>query len=360
MLNLNFKIMKKVFLLLSAIAMSLGVSAQVATVSFDNVLLSKNGSYNYQSKEYVLKLDNPIAVDDVVSVSLQGEISEAVEGLQIFLIECAESNSWGWTELSDYVQVSEALAKGDNVDLKNVEIKATTASEGSEIRVYISTTNKPVEGISTISIATGAAPEPPYTDAILGTMMSIWGDGNKVEGKTLTFGTANTGIGFANYEGGWDLSAYGTVTITLTEQPEWAEYVQVNVIPNDDADFTEFNAAVEEGSVTVDLTQCTGNVKQLYLQAGGTGEMTISEIKFTEKSSQGGEGGEGGEPTAVESVSADSFAVVGGMVYSAGEITVYNVAGKAIATASQSFNVNSLEAGVYFISAQEGTIKFVK
>ena len=35
MLNLNFKIMKKVFLLLSAIAMSLGVSAQVATVSFD-------------------------------------------------------------------------------------------------------------------------------------------------------------------------------------------------------------------------------------------------------------------------------------------------------------------------------------
>jgi len=87
----------------------------------------------------------------------------------------------------------------------------------------------------------------------------------------------------------------------------------------------------------------------------------VESIAFTQGgSSQGGEGGEGGEPTAVESVSADSFAVVGGMVYSAGEITVYNVAGKAIATASQSFNVNSLEAGVYFISAQEGTIKFVK
>ena len=346
--------MRKVFLLLSSIAMSLGVFAQVATVSFDNILLSKNGSYNYQSKEYIITLDEPIAEGDVVSVSLQGEISEAVEGLQIFLIECAESNSYGWTELSDYVQVTEALAKGDNVDLKNVEITATAASGGPEIRVYVSTTNKPIDGVSSISIATGDAPELPYTDALLGTMMSLWGNGNKVEGKTLTFGTENTGIGFANYEGGWDLSAYGSVTITLTEQPEWAEYVQVNVIPNDAGDFAEFNAAVEEGSVTIDLTQCTGKVKQLYLQAGGTGEMTISEIKFTEKSSQGG------EPTAVESVSADAFAVVGGMVYSAGEITVYNVAGKAVATASQSFNVNSLDAGVYFISAQEGTIKFVK
>ena len=48
------------------------------------------------------------------------------------------------------------------------------------------------------------------------------------------------------------------------------------------------------------------------------------------------------------------------MVYSAGEIVVYNVVGKAIATVSQSFDVNSLESGVYFITAQEGTIKFVK
>ena len=65
------------------------------------------------------------------------------------------------------------------------------------------------------------------------------------------------------------------------------------------------------------------------------------------------------EPTAVEEVSA-SLAVQGGMVYSAGEIVVYNVAGKVVATASQALNVNSLNAGVYFIVAQEGTIKYVK
>lgn len=64
--------------------------------------------------------------------------------------------------------------------------------------------------------------------------------------------------------------------------------------------------------------------------------------------------------TAVGEVAAPSFAVVGGMVYSVGEIVVYNVAGKEIAKASKVFNVNSLAAGVYFITAPEGTIKFVK
>ena len=48
------------------------------------------------------------------------------------------------------------------------------------------------------------------------------------------------------------------------------------------------------------------------------------------------------------------------MVYSAGQITVYNVAGQIVATASQEFNVNTLAAGAYFIVAEEGTIKFVK
>lgn len=65
-------------------------------------------------------------------------------------------------------------------------------------------------------------------------------------------------------------------------------------------------------------------------------------------------------PFVVDEVASSDFAVVGGMVYSAGEIVVYNVAGKAIASAFQAFNVNSLGAGVYFIVAEEGTIKFVK
>ena len=70
---------------------------------------------------------------------------------------------------------------------------------------------------------------------------------------------------------------------------------------------------------------------------------------------------EGGEPiTAINAVKSDAFAIKGGMAVSAGKIVVYNVVGKVVATASQQFNVNSLAKGVYFITAQEGIIKFVK
>ena len=78
---------------------------------------------------------------------------------------------------------------------------------------------------------------------------------------------------------------------------------------------------------------------------GGNGE---EEIVFTSAK------------TPIEPVAANSFSIENGVVYSAGEITVYNIAGKPVATASQVFDVNSLAAGVYFIVAQEGTIKFVK
>lgn len=64
--------------------------------------------------------------------------------------------------------------------------------------------------------------------------------------------------------------------------------------------------------------------------------------------------------TAVNNINAAAFAVENGVVTSAGQIVVYNVAGQVVATASQSFNVSSLSNGVYFITAQEGTIKFVK
>ena len=78
---------------------------------------------------------------------------------------------------------------------------------------------------------------------------------------------------------------------------------------------------------------------------GGNGE---EEIVFTSAK------------TPIEPVAANSFSIENGVVYSAGEITVYNIAGIPVATASQVFDVHYLEAGVYFIVAQEGTIKFVK
>lgn len=61
---------------------------------------------------------------------------------------------------------------------------------------------------------------------------------------------------------------------------------------------------------------------------------------------------------AVEEVSA--VAIENGVVYSAGQIVVYNAAGQVVATASQEFAIASLEAGVYFVATAEGTAKIVK
>ncbi len=66
-----------------------------------------------------------------------------------------------------------------------------------------------------------------------------------------------------------------------------------------------------------------------------------------------------GEPTvAVEEVS--NVTIENGVVYSAGQIVVYNVAGQVVATASQELSIDSLQAGVYFIATAEGTVKISK
>ena len=200
------------------------------------------------------------------------------------------------------------------------------------------------KGVDYVTIAEGAAPVPPYTDPVLGLLTNIWGEGNAISGKTMTFAAKDTGIGFADYGSGFDLSQYTYITFTLTEFPSFAEYGQIVV---NDVEDNKATFAFEDNVAIIDLSEIEGNVKQLYFQCGGVGDVTIESITFST------------EPLAISSVNPD-FAVVDGMVYSAGEITVYNVAGKLIATASQAFDVNSLQAGVYFIVAQEGTIKFVK
>lgn len=466
--------MKKVLLLASACLFAFATMAQVATKNLDDVTLSENGTYNYQSSEIILNLENPLAVGDKVSVTLNGTISENVDGLQAFLIECSALNSWGWSELSEYQQISEAVTKGTVLGL-DFEVVATKASEGKEIRLYIATTNTPVEGITSISINdNGEAPQPPYEDPILGKLASVWGAGNAVKGKTMTFAESNSGIGFANYDEGYDFSAYKSIVISLTEMPSWVTYAQIVVVNTDNDNTT---VSFDGATATIDLTKVEGTVKQIYLQCGGTGNVTLKEITFSTESADVPDpayvddvlgtlsviwgdgnaisgktmtyaasdsgigfanydagfdlsayksatftltefpewatygqiivkdvndneatfpfegavstidltqieanvkqfylqmGGTGkatiasiefsADPvsTAVEDVTASEFAVVDGMVYSAGEIVVYNVAGKVVATASQVFNVDSLTAGVYFISAQEGTIKFVK
>ena len=350
--------MKKVFLFLGACLTAATLSAQVATINITDVVFSNNKT-NYQSAEQIFNVSNPIAVDDEVTITVKGKISSAVEGLQAYLVECSATNSYGWNVLSGYEDVSSALAAGADVDL-NFTLKATGVSEGTEIRAYLITTNAPVAEVANIAInESGIAPEAPYEDETLGKLSSMWGPGNEVNGKVMTFAASDSGIGFASYNGmTTDLSGK-VITLTVEEFPSWATYGQVVVTHKAAAGEEQqanVTAAFNENVAVIDMTDVpfAASLDQIFFQVGGTGNLVLSSVEIKD-AEQGG-----GEETAVESVSADAFAVVGGMVYSAGEITVYNVAGKAIASASQSFNVNSLESGVYFITAPEGTIKFVK
>lgn len=115
-------------------------------------------------------------------------------------------------------------------------------------------------------------------------------------------------------------------------------------------DWTQFDSkANQKINITANVTLTTDAETTAILVCipvqGGNGE---TEIVFTSVK------------TPIEEIDSNSFSIENGVVYSAGEITVYNIVGKPVATASQVFDVNSLQAGVYFIVAQEGTIKFVK
>lgn len=64
--------------------------------------------------------------------------------------------------------------------------------------------------------------------------------------------------------------------------------------------------------------------------------------------------------TGFKTVNGTELEVVGGVVYSAGQIVVTSITGQVVAIANGEFDTKSLKAGVYLIKAAEGTAKIVK
>lgn len=62
----------------------------------------------------------------------------------------------------------------------------------------------------------------------------------------------------------------------------------------------------------------------------------------------------------IETVSGAALEVVDGVIYSAGAITVTNIAGQVVKVADSTLEISSLPAGVLIITAAEGTAKIVK
>lgn len=473
--------MKKILLFVSACLFAFWANAQKTIVLNANSWGDEVKNYNYQGSTAVSA--GEWKEGDVITVEFKGSVENAVKGLQFVIIDQSEAAGW-WKELSGYESIGDFEENGEINFSKEITLVADVADPAGVNAVFSTEgSTEEVTGSVTIALSTftiekpGEEPSPdaPYVDAALGTLAPIWGDDNKVIGKTMTFGTSDSGIGFSNYDGGFNFSAYKSLIFELEAFPTWAEYGQVIVVDSED---NSIKASFEGATAVVDLSEVAGTVKQIYLQCGGTGDVTLKSVTLSEEAPvvpepayvdpvlgtlsvmwgtnsisgktmkfvdsdtgigfanydggfdlsaykslifeleefptwaeygqivvvYGADGkesakisfventavvdlseieggimqiylqcgwkeGNGGEVTlksislstngsAVEDVA--KLAVEGGFVYSAGEIVVYNIAGKIVATASQVFNVNSLDKGVYFISAPEGVIKYMK
>ena len=146
------------------------------------------------------------------------------------------------------------------------------------------------------------------------------------------------------------------------------------VLTDEDKAFKTFAANVaKDGAVKIDFSlpliksknsdmeTADGASMKAYIIAESDSETSVLVLDMKKFDVTISDAPKYSEPTitAVEEVTAE-VAIENGVVYSAGSIVVYNVAGQVVATANQEFNVNALEAGVYFISTAEGTAKIVK
>ena len=365
--------MKKVFLLLSSCLLGLAVSATEYDVKLTSCSLGVSSDESgYQA---IVDVTSQIGADvllvegDIINVTINGTFSAEMAEIGLWMVDGSQAAGW-WTEIS---------GKGDKATLGATTVNTTAsvaitqnaiAAGRLQLVVYYGDENLPF-GEDPITYTEAGVVSESYELIVSGDVIlyvngsedgyqgeyligDVWGEKLLKSGDEVTI----------NIKGHVPSSIQGKLVLILVDGSAAASYWNPLIgWGSTTATIGEDGSIDASEKVTVSSDAKGFDTYKLILSYQKDDKTLIDgveSITFTQGSSQGGEGGEGGEITAVESVSADAFAVVGGMVYSAGEITVYNVAGKAIATASQSFNVNSLEAGVYFISAQEGTIKFVK
>ena len=328
---------------------------ELASKEFTTLVLNKNvwadGS-NYQYAEELTAPAEGFQEGDYVSFSISGVASHAITGLQVALID------GNWQAVSDYVIIAENIEENGEVSVVAGKIALTKAAE--VCKLTITTTDAVFEGVDEITIATGDAPEvnPVFTLTMPSTVFEAQHDDKenpdkitgyvaKIEMNVEDLMLKTDDIVALVFDGSFNVPVTG-ISPAIIDASEatnyWGEISDWGWIQLD----AEANALINKTAkikITKDAQSTT--IVACVPVKGGNGE---EKINFTKT----------GDPTAVKSVASNAFSIIGGMVYSAGEIVVYNVAGKVVATASQSFNVNSLAAGVYFIAAQEGTIKFVK
>ena len=301
--------------------------------------------HNYQFIDAAIAQN--VLVGDYVTFSISGVTNKAFEGtLRVYLRDGAEGGSYG--AISAYTTIAEKVDAQGEISFE-CTLKATKAAEICDLVMEIS--DEAEEGASIVIAPAG-------TQVHEGVELA------SKEFTTLTL-AANVWDEGSNYQYEEELTApeegflkgdFVSLSINGVASNDVAK-LQVALINDSYAAVSEYVTIAENVKAGDAITfskklvlNSATDVCKLTITTTDPAVEGVAEIKIEPKENN----------VAVEEVAAPAFAVEGGMVYSAGEIVVYNVAGKQVASASKAFNVNSLAAGVYFITAQEGTIKFVK
>ena len=316
--------------------------------SYETVSLDYNQyatPHNYQFIDAAIATN--VLPNDYVTFSITGVTNKAFEGtLRVYLREGVEGGSYG--AISAYTTIAEKVDAQGEISFE-ATLKATKAADICDLVMEIS--DEAEEGASIVIAPAGTQvhegvelTSKEFTTLTLAA--NVWDEGSNYQYEEEVTAPAD---GFLKGD-------YVSLSINGVASNDIAK-LQVALIGseyNNVSDYVTIAENVKAGETIAFTKKIVLNgatdVCKLTITTTDPAVEGVAEIKIEPKENN----------VAVDEVSASVFAVEGGMVYSAGEIVVYNVAGKQVASASKAFNVNSLAAGVYFITAQEGTIKFVK
>ena len=316
--------------------------------SYETVSLDYNQyktPHNYQFIDAAIATN--VMPNDYVTFSITGVTNKAFEGeLKVYLRNGVEGGSYG--AISAYTTIAEKVDAQGEISFE-ATLKATKAADICDLVMEIS--DEAEEGASIVIAPAGTQvhegvelTSKEFTTLTLAA--NVWDEGSNYQYEEEVTAPAD---GFLKGD-------YVSLSINGVASNDIAK-LQVALIGseyNDVSDYVTIAENVKAGETIAFTKKIVLNgatdVCKLTITTTDPAVEGVAEIKIEPKENN----------VAVDEVSASVFAVEGGMVYSAGEIVVYNVAGKQVASASKAFNVNSLAAGVYFITAQEGTIKFVK
>ena len=320
-------------------AEALTANAAEYKVSLPTLKFGSDGGSNYKA-EVTFDTEAAMKTDDILKVTVNGKFNENVQGIVFMVFDNDGNEVLGWSVKSDFVAEKDATV---NVTLDLVmpnDCPTTAAKLGVFIEGYDA--EKPISFLKDGDVAHDPVEvaKKDYTEV------------------TLAY---NQYANPANYQ---------FIEAELASDVQVGDYVTFSINGVSNAAFSKMKvylrnpenySAISEYVEILANTEANGTVSYSgKVEASSAAAKCDLVFEIPDEATEGSSIVIAPEGNVAVAEVAPAFAVEGGMVYSAGEIVVYNVAGKEIAKASKSFNVNSLAAGVYFITAKEGTIKFVK